>query len=1085
MEAFYEILRIFGGYAWDYVRDYVWDYVDCHRKLEEDLSEFRSEIQILKSKVNSRIQAEVHSGQVVREEERGWFEDVQKIEEDLLDVEERARRISYFQRASLDKLVREKIEMLKRIQERGNFNEGLVTERAPAPGSRIPTEKLEGEISTKGRIWEYLMGDEVGMIGVCGIGGVGKTTIMKHVNNDLLTGSIFQKVIWVTVSYPFNVFELQEKIALAMGKSKTLEKVKEETMRAAALMDIMGELRFVLILDDVWEKFSFSDVGIPEPVQNKSKVVITTRSIEVCKYLDCKIVKVQPLSPEESLNLFLEKVGRDVLQNVSGLEETLKPIVAECKGLPLAIVVIAGSLKGEYDIAEWRNALNELRQCVTSVKCVEDEIFVRLRFSYDRLRSLQIQECFLYCSLFREDYEFSEKKLIEDWIDEGLIVIAELGSRQAAYDRGHAFLNRLLQNCLLEECVGRRTVKMHDVVRDMAIKSIGPGFGYMVKAGMKLTEVPNERGWGNDIKKVSLMANEISKIPTGLSPKCPLLTTLILSWNLNLLEIPSSFFEDMVGLKVLDLSYTDIEALPDSISNLVNLSALRLRECRSLKYLPSLAKLGALKKLDLCGAGIEAVPEGMEMLVSLEYLDLSCRNLKEIPSSLFESVVGLQVLDLSGTGVKALPNSISNLVNLSTLRLRKCQRLKYLPSFEKLMALKKLDLNWAGIEVVPQGMEMLVSLKYLDLYCRTLKEIPTGILPSLSSLQYLAVYPSSAITKRIHIEEVARLSNLESLKCGMEVQGFNYLINKSKDFDSLTAYELRLTTGEREITGYGFFDVYPRKVLIDGWEIGEECVVLPDTLEDLWISRCKNMKNMRCSLNKTVLLENATELRRCRIDDCEGIECMVELDSSSSSLCRLVLDKLEDLTLHHLSNLSALVRVEGVTTPLHIFSNLKYLSIRFCSAMRKLIPLELLRALQNLMGITVVGCTQMEEIIETIASSDSDASSSNKFPFTFPKLHVLSLMELYQLKSICSGKGVMVCDSIKLIQISNCPELERIPFQLPLLANGQPSPPPCLEKIKIDDKSKEWWESVVEWDHSNAKNILQPFLEFSPSYNWG
>ncbi|GLU15358.1 hypothetical protein SLE2022_318560 [Rubroshorea leprosula] len=122
----------------------------------------------------------------------------------------------------------------------------------------------------------------------------------------------------------------------------------------------------------------------------------------------------------------------------------------------------------------------------------------------------------------------------------------------------------------------------------------------------------------------------------------------------------------------------------------------------------------------------------------------------------------------------------------------------------------------------------------------------------------------------------------------------------------------------------------------------------------------------------------------------------------------------------------------------------------------------------------------MEEII---ASSDSDASSSNKFTFTFPKLRVLTLAQLDQLKSICSDKGVMVCDSIKVIQISKCPKLERIPLQLPLL-NGQPSPPPCLQNIGIDDESKEWWESVVELDHPNAKNILQPFLKFTPIDEW-
>ncbi|GKV44444.1 hypothetical protein SLEP1_g51628 [Rubroshorea leprosula] len=606
---------------------------------------------------------------------------------------------------------------------------------------------------------------------------------------------------------------------------------------------------------------------------------------------------------------------------------------------------------------------------------------MRLRWSYDRLRSPEIQQCFLYCSLFREDYEFSRKELIEDWIDEGLI--NESGSRQKAYDKGHCILNRLERNYLLEKIVKSEVrFKMHDVVRDMAIKSIGPEVRYMVKAGMKLTKVPNEHDWAIDLNKVSLMANYISEIPVGFNPKCPSLSTLILAGNRNLSKIPSSFFEGMVGLKVLDLSGTGVEALPDSISNLVNLSALRLRECQRLKYLPSLAKLRALKKLDLFGAGIEVVPQGMEMLVSLEYLDLNCQNLKEIP---------------------------------------------------------------------------------------------TGILPSLSSLQYLVVYPSSGITKRKHIEEVARLSKLESLECGKKgIQDFNYLVNKAKDFESLTAYDLRLTTGERNIRDWEYADEH-RKVLIAGCEIGEECIVLPDKLEVLKIHTCKTMKNMRSSLNKTVLLENATELRRCSIAYSGGIECLVELDSSS--LCCPVLDKLVELKLSNLPDLIVLVRVEGVATPPHIFRNLRELDFSECLGMRKLLPLELLHALQNLEVIRVDNCRQMEEII---VSSDSDDTSSDKF--IFPKLKELRLSFLPELKSICSAKGVMVCDSIEVISLVYCSELKRIPLQLPLLENGEPSPPPGLKELVMDAKSKKWWESVVELDQPNAKNILQPFVEFR---RWG
>ncbi|GLT30523.1 hypothetical protein SLA2020_053180 [Shorea laevis] len=822
------------------------------------------------------------------------------------------------------------------------------------------------------------MGDEVGMIGVCGIGGVGKTTIIKNLHNDLQRGSKFQKVIWITVSHPLNVFELQKKIASAMGER--LREEEEVMMRAAALMEIMRRKRYVVILDDVWQKFSLTEVGIPDPnVQNGCKVVVTSRSSEVCSYLRCKIVEVKPLSQEESLQLFLNTVGDGVLQ-VPGLEEILKLIVEECAGLPLAIVVIAGSMRGVDDVNVWRNALVELRDRVRSVKDSNDEIFRRLRFSFDRLDSLEVKNCFLYCSFFREDYVFSRRELIECWIDEGLI--DGLPSREATYNRGHAIIDRLEKNFLLEKDssfsgqfgrypLRRAGAKMHDVVRDMAIIGIGPEFGYMIKAGMNLVELPDQLGWVKDTGKLSLMENNILKVPPSLPPKCLSLSTLILSSNPNLSEIPESFFGEMLALKVLDLSNTAIETLPNSISKLENLSALRLQRCMKLKYLPSLANLRGLKKLDLHKAGIEVVPQGMGMLISLEYLDLS--------------------------------------------------------------------------------------------FCHNLREIRTGILPNLSSLQYLGVCCLGVCCLQIrNLEEVARLKKLETLECQFYgIQDFNHFVNKFKDFQSAIAYSLGVGTA-RDMLRHSKYEL-----VINECQIGKECVVLPNNLEDLWIL---DGKNMRSSLNKMVMLEmEANELRRCRIWDSEEIECVVELDSSSSSsLCCPVLDKLELLALQMLPKLCELVRVEGATTPPPIFSNLKTLIIERCSGMRKLLPLELQQAFQNLEEISVYKCEQMEEII---ASPNSGASSDK---FTFPKLRRLGLCELPQLKSICSAKGVMVCDSIEEITIFRCRELNRIPVQLPLLDNGQPSPPPCLKEIKIDEESKEWWESV-EWDH---KNLLQPFLNY-------
>ncbi|GLT25285.1 hypothetical protein SLA2020_004230 [Shorea laevis] len=256
------------------------NYVNHYKNFDEDVNKLRAKLEDLNRRrrdIESTIQAEARAGEMVKEEVQGWIQRVQTINDEVQVILEKAQRVQWYRKACLGKQVRRKFDEVRDIHEQGSFTGGLVIARPPAPGSIIPTENLEGETPAKERIWEYLMGDEVGMIGVCGIGGVGKTTIMKHVNNDLLRENKFQKVIWITVSYPFNVFEVQKKIADAMDVK--LRENEEQMRRVAKLMEIMGRVRFVLILDDVWEKFSLKDVGIPEPVQNKSKVVITSVGI--------------------------------------------------------------------------------------------------------------------------------------------------------------------------------------------------------------------------------------------------------------------------------------------------------------------------------------------------------------------------------------------------------------------------------------------------------------------------------------------------------------------------------------------------------------------------------------------------------------------------------------------------------------------------------------------------------------------------------------------------------------------------------------------------------------------------------------
>ncbi|KAK4858181.1 hypothetical protein QYF36_012411 [Acer negundo] len=567
-----------------------------------------------------RLRVECRLGKSPKYEVKNWLENIQMIIHDAENIESTIGKGKYFSRARLAKLVDKKIQELKEYHQKSSSFHSLVIDAPPASGIILPTTKLAGETTAKkdmDEIWGYLMGNEIKKIGVCGMGGAGKTTIMTHVNNKLLKETKFDNVIWVTLSQTMDLLKLQKEIAVALKEN--FQETEDVKRRAGMLSEMLRRRRFTLILDDVWENISLEELGIPEPTEeNGCKLVITTRSLDVCRVMGCKPVQVKLLSEKEALELFFEKAELNI-SKVPTLSEIVELMAKQCASLPLAIVAVASSMKGEEDIHEWRNALHELFNDV-------------------------------------------RKGLVD-----------EIGNLQAIEHRARIIINRLVNNYLLLESIdneGISCVKLHDVVRDMTLKyitnkSTNKSPRFMVKAGMKLEEFPSGKEWKENLDKISLMNNYVREIPSSSSPNCQILSTLFLQGN-PLESIPESFFSHMHGLKILNLSGTEIENLPNSISECTNLTALLLQKCRRLKRVPSLARLGALQKLDLGVTKINEVPAGMEMLANLTSLDLLFTGLHMIPGGILPKLCRLQKLRVQW-GLETLTVAVEEAVRLKNL----------------------------------------------------------------------------------------------------------------------------------------------------------------------------------------------------------------------------------------------------------------------------------------------------------------------------------------------------------------------------------------------------------------------------------
>ncbi|KAK8350659.1 hypothetical protein V6Z11_A06G226400 [Gossypium hirsutum] len=517
-------------------------------------------------------------------------------------------------------------EMLQEIRDHkrdGAFEK--VAENQPAASVVVrPEERPIALESTIQKAWSCIVDKDVGIIGLYGLGGVGKTTLLTKLNNKFsTTPNDFEVVIWALVSKDSDVGKIQDRIGENIGFSDGSWKNKRVDQKAVDIYRILSNKRFVVLLDDLWKRVDLNQVGMPKPSQeNGSKLIFTTRSLEVCGEMEAqKKIKVECLVTEKAWELFRDKVGDETLNSHPNILNLAKQVAERCGGLPLALITIGRAMACKRTLGEWKYAIEMLKQC--ALPKLENEVFPLLKFSYDNLPNVTMKYCLLYCCMYPEDYCIPRRRLVEYWFCEGLL--NEFDSISEAQMQGDEIMSSLLNACLLEHSGERRGedyVKMHDVIRDMAFwitrefEAIENNF--FVKVGAQLFEEPDVKAW-ESVKRMSVMKNKIEVIKE--TPKCPNLRTMFLSQN-KLKVISNGFFQFIPHLTVLDLSRNpELRALPEGISQLASL------EC-----------------LDLSETGISELPIELKSLTKLKMLDLSYMfNLRKIPQHLISSFSKLQI----------------------------------------------------------------------------------------------------------------------------------------------------------------------------------------------------------------------------------------------------------------------------------------------------------------------------------------------------------------------------------------------------------------------------------------------------------
>ncbi|KAK8597685.1 hypothetical protein V6N13_095085 [Hibiscus sabdariffa] len=652
------------------------------------------------------------------------------------------------------------------------YSDSAIVLRLPRKRLLMPEWPLENTVgldSAVEKVWEAIENETVRIIRLCGQGGVGKTTLLKKVCNEFHRRSHdFDAVIWAMVPIEEGYIEkVQEVIRKKLDIPDDLwNQCSGEDEKGAQIFRVLKGKKFVVLLDNVWEPFDLIRLGIQLwGDHSQSKVIFTARSLRF--YLNFRIkahvtIEVKCLPPEQALKLFRMTVGESVLNNDPDLSELANTFARKCRGLPLALLTYAGAMAGLENPREWRHTIELLHTHPSEIAGMGGHVFPLLKFSYDNLKEAKDQNCFLYCSLFPEDYNIRIDELIDLWVGEGFLD----GSNPC--DHGGFMVEALKSAYLLETDESKQCVRMHDIIRHMALW-LARDHGrkknkVLVAKSGRLTD-RELRKW-EEANWISLFGCISTKVNISHSPSCPYLTTLLLRDG-ELKSFPGGFFDSMPALKVLDLSgnrnlvelpsnignaktlkylnlsFTRLEKLPTDLGNLRNLSCFLLDYTANLKWIPkevisNLLLLQVYSKINGVNeyfSSVESLPydeiDFLEALESLNHMNKIGITIFCAPSleKTFESPVlrncirKLTVMKCSGLISLHFTEEVNNLERLEIFRCSSLREFK-ISGQCKLHNLSKVCIGICPLLLNLNSLAYARNLEILKIFdCEALKQV--------------------------------------------------------------------------------------------------------------------------------------------------------------------------------------------------------------------------------------------------------------------------------------------------------------------------------------------------------------------------
>ncbi|KAF8730695.1 hypothetical protein HU200_016554 [Digitaria exilis] len=618
----------------------------------------------------------------------------------------------------------------------------------------VPTTDLVGIIDSRAKLMKLLSDNteqRMKVVSVLGPVGVGKTTLAKEVYRQM-RGQFECRAFVRASKMPDTRRLLRSILSQVQHHQRTLHGLPVQEL-IDNLRSHLHQKRYFILIDGLWETTSWDIVNSAFPDgAHFSRILITTDiedvALECCDYQSDDIFKMEPLSRNNSRELFFNRIFSFRDECSEQLKEDSGEIIKKCGGLPLAIICISSILASQLDNSElWQHASEWLSCSMRNNLTSEDLLREIVSMSYNSL-SDHLKTCLLYFSLYPEGYTFLKTDLVKQWSAEGFICAVE---GKDTSEVAELYFDELVCRGLIQpNCIDFSDEVMFYTVQStvfevIRLKSMEENFITVIDYSEAITMISEKN------RRLSLT---FSNAKYATKPEGVTLSEVRSLTFYGLAKCLPSILEFKL-LRVLMLEcWGDEEALDISeVNKLFQLRYLRITTDTTVRLPASMQELIYLETLEIY-ASVKTFPSDAFDLPRLLHLCLKDEII--LPDSIghMRSLRTFQSFDLSGNSNDNV-RGLSEMTNLRNLQLT-CTRapsehhlkrnfIALLSSLEKLGSLKTIILTPAA------------SCTSINLGC------PSNVSSLPVSLQRLEILPPICIFSRLPLC-IGQLQKLRILK---------------------------------------------------------------------------------------------------------------------------------------------------------------------------------------------------------------------------------------------------------------------------------------------------------------------------------